>query len=220
MAVAFFDLDKTLISRNSGNLWLKRELALGNITYWQALQGFWWLLHYSLGVAKLERAIFWAIQTLDGVPEQEIKDRVASFYEEEVKHLYRPGGARALQEHRARGDRVVLLSSASIYLARFVQTTLELDDILCTEFEVDDQGKFTGAPKIPMSYGPGKLELGRAYLESRGETLEASTFYTDSMSDFAMMDAVGHPVAVNPDPRLRRAAQRRGWPIVDWGRPA
>ncbi|MEL7370849.1 MAG: HAD-IB family hydrolase, partial [Myxococcota bacterium] len=43
---------------------------------------------------------------------------------------------------------------------------------------------------------------------------------TDSMSDLPMMEAVGHPVAVNPDPRLRRTAKDRGWPIVDWGRPS
>ncbi|MEO1336693.1 MAG: haloacid dehalogenase-like hydrolase, partial [Myxococcota bacterium] len=75
-------------------------------------------------------------------------------------------------------------------------------------------------PKTPMCFGRGKLELGRAYLESHDERLNDATFYTDSMSDLPMMEAVGHPVAVNPDPRLRRTAKDRGWPIVDWGRPS
>ena len=219
MAVAFFDLDKTLIYRNSGSLWLKRELAQGHITYWQAIRAFGWLSMYSLGFADIDRGIRWAIGTLKGVPEQEINDRVTSFYKDDVHDLYRPGGRTVLEEHRARGDTLVLLTSASIYLARFVQSTLTLDDILCSEFEVGPDGFYTGEPKLPLCYGPGKLVLGRDFLEARGESLEDASFYTDSMSDLPMMEAVGHPVAVNPDPRLRREAHRRGWPVVDWGRP-
>ena len=219
MAVAFFDLDKTLIARNSGVLWIRRELRLGHITYWQALRASSWLIRYSLGYAEMERGMRWAIRSLDGVPEQDIADRITSFYDAEVKNLYRPGGHAALEKHRAQGDLLVLLSSASIYLGRYVQSALKLDDILCSEFEVGPDGVYTGEPKIPMCYGAGKLTLGRAFLEARGETLKDATFYTDSMSDLPMMEAVGHPVAVNPDPRLRRTAHKRGWPIVDWGRP-
>lgn len=219
MAVAFFDLDKTLIYRNSGTLWLKRELRLGHITYWQATRAFSWLIQYSFGYAEMERAIRWAIRSLEGVPEREIQDRVTAFYSADVQSLYRPGGQTALAEHRQRGDKVVLLSSASIYLGRLVQRELTLDDILCSEFEVGPDGNYTGEPKLPLCYGPGKRVLGEAYLEANGESLADATFYTDSMSDLPMMEVVGHPVAVNPDPRLRRTAAKRGWPIVDWGRP-
>ena len=107
---------------------------------------------------------------------------------------------------------MVLLSSASIYLGRRVQSALTLDHILCSEFEVGPDGKYTGDPKMPVCYGPGKLVLGRQYLEEQQESLADATFYTDSMSDLPMMEAVGHPVAVNPDPRLRRHAHKQGWP--------
>ena len=219
VAVAFFDLDKTLICKNSGSLWLKRELSLGHITYWQALRAFTWLIRYSMGFSDMEKGIRWAIRTLEGVPESEIGSRVTKFYQSDVKDLYRPGAKEALEKHRTQGDKLVLLSSASIYLGRFVQEDLTLDDILCSEFEIDGDGHYTGEPKLPFCYGPGKLELGRAYLDARNESLDAATFYTDSMSDLPMMEAVGHPVAVNPDPRLKRTAKQRGWPVVDWGRP-
>ncbi len=219
MAIAFFDLDKTLIYRNSSVLWLRRELSLGHISYWQAARAFSLVWKYSLGYADMERAIRWAIRTVEGVPERVMDDRVTAFYAADVKDLYRPGGREALADHRARGDKVVLLSSASIYLGRFVQEALDLDAILCSELEVDAHGNYTGEPKLPLCYGPGKLVLGRQFLQAHDERLEDATFYTDSMSDLPMMEAVGHPVAVNPDPKLRRAAHRRGWPIVDWGRP-
>ena len=73
MAVAFFDLDKTLIYRNSGTLWLKRELSLGHISYWQAIRAFSWLIRYSMGYADMDKGIRWAIRTLEGVPEHEIQ---------------------------------------------------------------------------------------------------------------------------------------------------
>ncbi|MEM7677263.1 MAG: HAD family phosphatase, partial [Myxococcota bacterium] len=217
MAVAFFDLDKTLIYRNSGTIWLKRELSAGHISYWQATQAFGWLFRYSLGFANIENGIRAAIRTLSGMQERDINQRIAAFYKTDVQSLYRPGGRVALEKHRSRGDRLVLLSSASIYLGRQVQAALSLDDALCIEFVVGPDGKYTGEPKTPMCFGHGKLEMGLNYLNRHGERLDEATFYTDSMSDLPMMEAVGHPVAVNPDPRLRRTAKGRGWPIVDWG---
>ena len=219
MAVAFFDLDKTLIYRNSSVLWLKRELSLGHISYLHAFKAFGLVAMYSMGMSDMEDSIRWAIRTIEGVAEKEIDGRIATFYADDIKDLYRPGGLEALEAHRGRGDKVVLLSSASIYLGRFVKDALDLDDILCSELEVDPSGRYTGEPKLPLCYGPGKRVLGERFVEQHGETLEDATFYTDSMSDMPMMEAVGHPVAVNPDPRLRRAANKRGWPIVDWGRP-
>ncbi|MEO1338530.1 MAG: HAD family hydrolase, partial [Myxococcota bacterium] len=110
VAVAFFDLDKTLIYRNSGTLWLKRELSLGHISYGQAALAFGWLLRYSLGFSNMERGFRWAIRTLNGVDEREIDQRTTAFYKAEVHDLYRPGGQTALDRHRSRGDRLVLLS--------------------------------------------------------------------------------------------------------------
>jgi phosphoserine phosphatase len=53
-------------------------------------------------------------------------------------------------------------------------------------------------------------------VQSLGSSLEHAVFYTDSITDLPLLEAVGRPVAVNPDPRLRRLARRRGWPIEDW----
>jgi phosphoserine phosphatase len=74
----------------------------------------------------------------------------------------------------------------------------------------------TGTFERPLCYGAGKLERARALVHSLGSTLEQAVFYTDSITDLPLLEAVGQPVAVNPDPRLRRVARRRGWPIEDW----
>ena len=104
MAIAFFDLDRTLISRNSGSLWVRSELRLGFVTRWQALRAAGWLTRYHLGFADLDQAIRAAVETLSGTEEGALRARTLEFYEREVKSLVRPGGREALDTHRAAGD--------------------------------------------------------------------------------------------------------------------
>ena len=83
---------------------------------------------------------------------------------------------------------------------------------LCTFLQSED-GRLTGAIEPPACYGTGKVVWARRFAAEHGVDLGASYFYTDSISDLPLLEQVGHPVAVNPDPRLRRLATRRGWPI-------
>lgn len=217
MSIAFFDLDLTILSTNSGTLWVKKELREGHISRWQALRAAGWILRYQLGFGRLEQALEVAIASLKGKDEATMRQRTHGFWQEEVAHLIRPGAREALERHRAAGDEAVLLTSSSNYLSEKAAEVLELDAYLCNRFEVDDGGLFTGRPQGPLCYGDGKLHHARAYADARGVPLARCAFYTDSSSDLPVMAAVGRPVAVNPDPRLRREAARRGWEIVDWG---
>jgi HAD superfamily hydrolase (TIGR01490 family) len=219
MTIAFFDLDKTLLARNSGQLWIRSELRQGFITRWQALRAMAWLTRYHLGFARLEDAILESIRSLAGGDEAELKARTLRFYHSEVRGLVRPGARDALARHRAAGESLVLLTSSTDYLSEAVATDLSLDGVLCNRFEIDERGCYTGRPLGGLCYGPGKLSLAREYAGARGVELSQCAFYTDSASDLPVLEAVGRPVAVNPDPRLRREARRRGWPVVDWGDP-
>jgi HAD superfamily hydrolase (TIGR01490 family) len=124
-----------------------------------------------------------------------------------------------IEDHRSRGEKLVLLTSTSIYMAEAVSKELGFDDALCNRFEVDASGLYTGRPLGEICYGKGKLTLARAYAEQHGTDLQACAFYTDSMADSSVLEVVGRPVAVNPDPRLKRLARARGWPVADWGLP-
>jgi phosphoserine phosphatase len=71
----------------------------------------------------------------------------------------------------------------------------------------------TGQVVPPVCYGTGKVVWAERFAEEHGVDLSASYFYTDSITDLPLLERVAHPVAVNPDPRLRRLAQKRGWPV-------
>jgi len=220
VAIAFFDFDRTLIAANSGPLWIRSELKLGNISRWQAVRAGVWFTRYSLGFAAIETAVEAAIATLAGSPEEALKSRTRQFYLDQLQSLYRPGARTALLKHRERGDRLVLLTSSSLYLSELVAEDLHLDGILCNRFEVDERGIYTGRVKGTLCFGEGKRQHAEAFALQSGIPLSECTFYTDSYADFPLMEVVGTPIAVNPDRRLRREALRRGWKVVDWGSPA
>jgi len=214
--VAFFDLDLTLLDVNTASLWIKREYREKNISRMFFLKSATWVGLYQLGFARMEDVIEKAVLLVEGLHEEEIRERTFRFWEEEVKMRFRAGASAAIQAHREAGHACVLLTSSSPYLSRPVAELLAFDGILCNRFEVID-GRFTGRAEKPLCYGEGKLVHANAWLQEHKLTLEQSAFYTDSFSDLPVLDAVGTPVCVHPDPRLRRQAERRGWAVQMWG---
>lgn len=219
VAIAFFDLDRTLISANSGRLWIRRELALGHLSRRRAAQATLWIAQYHLGLVSLEDTVARAIEAVRGTPRDALEQRTRSFYEDTVKSLYRPGGLEAVRRHREAHDSLVLLTASLNYLADLAAKDLGFGRVLCNRLEVDAQGLHTGRTTDGICFGPGKLRLAQREADARGTLLSACTFYTDSYSDLAVLEAVGRPVVVNPDVRLRRLAKERAWETVDWGAP-
>lgn len=217
MRLAFFDLDKTLLSVNSGSLWVRREVALGHLSKRDALRAMTWLARYHLGFASAEAMVADAVAHLTGTSSAELRERTERFFREEVRATYRPGALEALRRHRAEGRRLVMLTSSSHYLAELVAGELGFDGVLCNRLEVDASGAHTGLVVGGVCFGPGKLPHAQREAARLGVPLRDSTFYTDSYSDLAVLEAVSEPVAVNPDPRLARLARKRGWRVVDWG---
>jgi HAD superfamily hydrolase (TIGR01490 family) len=218
VSIAFFDFDETLIVGNSGSLWIRRELRSGHISRLQALRAASWMVRYRLGFASMEDALRTAIKSLEGTAEETLRQRTRAFYLEEVRGLYRGGAPEAVARHRARGEACVLLTASSLYLSELVRADLELDEVLCTRFQVRD-GMHTGEPEGGLCFGVGKLRYAEEYAARRGVPLAACTFYTDSYTDLPVLERVGQPVVVNPDRRLRREARLRGWQVVEWGGP-
>lgn len=216
--VAFFDVDKTILAANSASLWLRREVRLGHMSRWEALRGAFWLALYAFGLARMERILSDAIATLRDVGERAIVERTTAFFHEEVRSLIRPEAVAAIEAHRARGDAVYLLTTSSTYLSSLLAEELRLDGYLCNRLEVAD-GCFTGEVEPPLCYGDGKVLRATALAKELGVELADCAFYTDSYSDLPMLLAVGAPIAVTPDIRLRRYATRSGWRVEDWSRP-
>ena len=212
--IAFFDLDRTLLECNSATLWVKRQVREGHMSRWSAAKMGAMIGLYQLGFGHVDDTVKQAIMALKGEAESDIRARTVAFWHEEVAHRVRPGAAAVLDSHRALGEPLVLLTGSSTYMSELVIEALRLDGTLCTRFAVED-GCFTGEGEL--CYGEAKLTAAKAFLADKPIALEDCAFYTDSYTDLPVMDVVGRPVAVHPDPRLMRHARRAGWEIADWG---
>jgi len=214
-AIAFFDLDRTLISINSATSWIRREVRLGHLSRWQALRGGGWILLYHFGFVRMDKALRDAVLMLQGASVDAVTQRTQDFWLEEVKDTIRPGAREAISAHLAQGDRIALLTSSTSILCESVMTELPFEDALCNRLQ-SSEGIFTGTLEEPICFGEGKVHHARMLAEKVGVDLAHCTFYTDSYSDRPVLEIVGNPRIVHPDPRLARLASRRGWPVIDW----
>ncbi|MBL6976008.1 MAG: HAD-IB family hydrolase [Deltaproteobacteria bacterium] len=214
---AFFDLDKTLLAVNSGKLWINNERKAGRLPFSMALRGMSYLVLYHFGFIDMDKAMSQALGTIKGIAEKEV-DRITQewFYSVVAPHEA-PGARGYLEAHRMAGHPLVLLTSSSPYESRCAQKFFGMDARLHSHYEIQD-GVFTGRFVPPLCYGDGKVHYAREYATQEDIDLGQSYFYTDSYTDLPVLEIVGNPRIVSPDPRLRRVATRRGWPILDWSR--
>ena len=94
--------------------------------------------------------------------------------------------------------------------------SLGIDHIVSSELEVGPDGRFTGLLVEPLCFGKGKVTRAERLARELGFDLGESTFYSDSLTDLPLLERVRVPIIVNPDPRLKRIARRRGWRIERW----
>lgn len=215
-AAAFFDLDLTLLTVNSGHLWMARERRMGRLSLRNTVEAFFKFIAYRLSIIDMEDAMRKALALYVGETEEDLDRWTREWYEDEVAHTVAPGAHQVLQHHRDRGHPLVLHTSSSLYLSRVVSKQLDLDDYICSRYEVGADGRFTGEPVFPLCYGAGKVTLAERWAAEAGVDLSRSYFYSDSYTDLPMLQRVGQPRVVNPDMRLKRYARKRGWTVLDW----
>ena len=213
-AAAFFDIDGTLLSVNSASLYARylRKKGIGRRR--DLLRAGFYLALYRLGRLDISKAAENAGGGIRGKTEAEVAAFAERWYEEEIRQHIVPLIRARLEEHRAAGHAIALLSSTTSYLAEPLSRDLDVEDLLVTRLEIEG-GRFTGKPIVPICYGEGKIGYAREYLEERGIPLENAYFYTDSITDLPFLELVGYPQIVAPDRLLRRKARANGWPIID-----
>ena len=213
---AFFDMDRTLVPFNSGLSYVRYERRHGRVGHLAVARASLWMVGYHLGVIDMEAAFRHALDLYRGVPADELARRTRAWFAEAVAPKLSGGAREGLAWHRAQGHEVVLLTSSSGYAARAAADAWGLDGWIANRFCQDAEGLLDGSWESPLCYGEGKIVHAERWAAARGASLDSAWFYSDSVSDLPMLSRVAHPRVVNPDPRLRRAARRRGWEVLRW----
>jgi HAD superfamily hydrolase (TIGR01490 family) len=218
-SAAFFDLDRTIISGSSvfafgiaasrAGMISKRDI-LGD-----ALSAIAFLL-MGASDEKSEAVKNRVLDAITGVPVIELEklgDHIIPALVDDVRRE-----ARGLIDlHHAAGRDTYIVSASPVEIVDEFAKEIGMTGGIGTVAEIKD-GIYTGELAEPFTYGQGKADAVERIATEKGYDLGLSYAYTDSAGDLPMLEAVGHPVAVNPDRALERIAGARGWPIVEFSR--
>ncbi|HET7573092.1 MAG TPA: HAD-IB family hydrolase [Gaiellaceae bacterium] len=212
-AAAFFDLDRTLLRRFSALALAPAFRRHGMLSRRQVARAACLQLVYVTRGASHEavrRAAEDGLLVLRGRTPDQLRELVAEALEPVLRPLVYPEALELVARHRARGEAVFIVSATLQEIVQGIADDLGFDGALGTICRVED-GCYTGIAERPL-HAAAKAEA----IRSLGFDLADSTAYSDSHTDVPFLEAVGNPVAVNPDRGLRRVAVERGWPVLEF----
>jgi HAD superfamily hydrolase (TIGR01490 family) len=212
---AFFDLDKTVIAKASMVAFSGPLHRAGLLSRRMLLRAAWGQLVYAQfgaspeKLAKLRDSVLrltigWDQAAISRIVRETLVDVVEPIVYDEALELIR--------EHQSAGRKVFIVSASPEEIVAPLGRFLGVDEVIATRAELDEHGRYTGRTEL-YCYGPSKVVAMQAIAERDGIDLARSYGYSDSATDRPMLEAVGHPVVVNPDRELLRAAKANGWEI-------
>jgi HAD superfamily hydrolase (TIGR01490 family) len=212
---AFFDLDKTILAKSSTLAFARAFYAAGLVTRKAMLHGVFAQLVFTVKGADhdymdrtrdqlQELCTGWDVALVQRIVTEQLPTLVYPLIFDEAVAL--------IAEHKAMGHEIVIVSSSGAEVVGPISRYLGADHVIATEMAVQD-GRYTGEI-AHYAYGAGKVDAITALAAERDYDLSESFGFSDSITDLPMLEALGHPTAVNPDRRLRRHAVEAGWPIV------
>jgi HAD superfamily hydrolase (TIGR01490 family) len=216
---AFFDLDKTIIARSSTLAFSRSFQAGGLISRRLVLRSAYAQFVYLVGGAdhdQMEKMRAFLSDMSTGWPVQRVRDIVADALHHIVDPLVYDEAVTLIEDHHLAGRDVIIVSASGSEVVEPIGEMLGADGVIATRMDVAE-GKYTGTIRF-YAYAENKATAMREMAREKGYDLARSYAYSDSITDIHMLEAVGHPYAVNPDRELRRQAVRRGWPILEFNR--
>ena len=210
---AFFDLDKTVIAKASMVAFSRPLQRAGMLPRRLMLKAAWGQLVYQMWGAspeKLERLRESVLALTKGWDQAEISGIVREALGAVIEPIVYDEALDRIRSHQRWGHRVFIVSASPEEVVAPIAQLLGVDEAIATRAELDEHGRYSGRTERYV-YAQEKVVAIEEAAARDGIDLEHSWAYSDSATDIPMLAAVGHPVAVNPDRELARAARERGW---------
>ncbi|MBB6341284.1 HAD superfamily hydrolase (TIGR01490 family) [Pseudomonas fluvialis] len=216
MALAIFDLDETLIDGDCASLWAQHMVDLQWVDGDSFLAREQELMRlYGRGELAMEDYMAFTLSPLVGRTPEEVAYVVGPFVEDVIEPLIFSDAMRCVAEHRAAGDRILVISASAVFLVEAIAERLGIAEVLAIDLE-QQHGCYSGKTCGVLTYREGKVTRLQQWLGEQAESLEGAFFYSDSRNDLPLLSQVSNPRAVNPDEALQAHAQENGWPILAW----
>lgn len=214
MALAIFDLDETLIAEDSDYLWGEfvvhkqlvdaEEHRSRNAAFYH---------QYKEGTLDINEYLAFSCSVLAAHPTDRLLAERAEFFNTRILPIVLPAAVELVDRHRAQGDELLVITSTIEFVTRPIVDHFGIETLIAPIPEYVDN-RYTGNIVGVPSFREGKVTRLEAWLEQTGLTLAGSTFYSDSHNDLPLLRRVDHPVAVDPDAKLRQEAEAQQWRII------
>jgi len=214
VSLAIFDLDNTLLGGDSDHAWgefLVSEGIVDGELYRTSNDLFY--RQYQDGTLDIHAYLAFALEPLTRYGADELAVLHAEFMRSTIAPLRLRKADALLDEHRARGDRLLIITATNAFITRPIARWLGVDDILATEPERRGD-RYTGRITGTACFREGKVTRLHEWLAEHPFDLREASFYSDSQNDLPLLELVGRPVAVDPDDTLRATASQRDWSII------
>jgi len=213
--LAIFDLDNTLIGGDSDHAWgeflVSREYV-DSARYRSENDRFY--RDYQSGTLDIFAYLEFALEPLVQISRGQLDNLHREFMDEVIADIWLPHAETLIRRHRDAGHHIMIITATNRFVVEPIATRLGVDTLLATEPEVEG-GTFTGRVAGEPCFQGGKVLRLRAWLEQNpGYERGEKWFYSDSINDLPLLQEVEHPIAVDPDERLRNEAESRGWRVI------
>ena len=209
---ALFDFDGTIIAGYSATSMLWEKIKRREMTAEQLVETINVMAQYSTGNMGFSGLMTGAAKFMEGVTEESYFEFGEELYEKYIARKVYPEARALIEAHRAKGHTIAIISSATIYQIEPTARDLDIEHVLCSQYEVE-KGEFTGDIIRPLCFGEGKVIAAENLAADFGLDLDNSYFYSDSYDDIELLERVGKPRPLNPNGKLREAAQKNDWPL-------
>ncbi|WP_298210106.1 HAD family hydrolase [Acidovorax sp.] len=220
LRLALFDLDHTLLPLDSDYEWGEFTIRIGwNDPVEFARRNDEFYAHYQAGTLNVHDYVRFATEAVRQRGPEAAAAAHLQFMRDVISPAIKPQALDLIRQHQAAGDTVLIVTATNEFVTRPIAKALGVADdaLLAVQLARDASGWYTGEIDGIPTMREGKVLRMEQWLAERqlawGDV--DSTFYSDSMNDVPLLEKVNHPVATNPDPRLRALAQERGWRILD-----
>ena len=216
MPLALFDLDNTLLAGDSDYLWgcfLVGKGLVDRRLYEEANERFYQA--YAAGELDIHEFLNFALQPLANNDPKQLQSLHQEFMAEHIRPIMTHRGTELIAMHKSKGDHPLIITATNSFVTRPIAQAFGIDDLIATEPEMID-GHYTGKVAGTPCFQQGKIKRLQAWLDATKMDFDGSWFYRDSHNDLPLLEAVAHPVAVDPDEQLRAIATERGWPITSF----
>lgn len=215
--IALFDLDHTLLPIDSDYSWGEFTQQIGwtdPVEFKRRNDEFY--QHYIAGTLDVHDYVRFAVEAVRRRGEAAYREAHARFMRDWILPL-QPAAVELVRGHQHAGEPVVIVTATNELVTRPIAAAFGVAELIAVDLERDGSGWITGEIAGVPSMREGKVVRVERWLAGRGlDWLDVeTTFYSDSLNDLPLLERVDHPVATNPDPRLRAIALERGWRILD-----